>query len=211
MGICNSTCVNSRNEGNPRQLGDGRLGTSSDRARAESRECGGVFQTATRVSQTRARLTELGLTLPLPPKALAAYSPAVIRGEWVYTAGQLPLQDGQLISSGLVGDEVSESEGAEAARIAALNGLAAISSVVSDLDAITIAKVVGYVACAPGFTGQPNVVNGASLLLAEVLGERGQHARSAVGVTALPLGAPVEIEIIARVDTNAPRGIADIA
>ncbi len=163
------------------------------------------------MSETRARLTELGLTLPAPPEALAAYSPAVVRGEWVYTAGQLPLQDGQLVASGSVGSEVSETEGAEAARIAALNGLAAIGSVVSDLDAITVAKVVGYVACAPGFTGQPNVLNGASLLLAEVLGERGQHARSAVGVTALPLGAPVEIEIVARVGTSVDRGIADIA
>ncbi len=155
------------------------------------------------MSRALARLAALGLDLPAAPDALAAYAPAVVRGEWVYTAGQLPMQNGELIANGIVGSELSETEGAAAARVAALNGLAAIASVVSDLDTVTLTKVVGYVASAPGFTGQPMVVDGASLLFAEALGKRGQHARSAVGVTALPLGAPVEIEIVARVDGGA--------
>ncbi|ABD13628.1 LysR family transcriptional regulator [Frankia sp. CcI156] len=145
------------------------------------------------------RLAALGLTLPPVPTPAGAYLPAVRAGSLIWTAGQLPLVDGRLARTGLVGAgaEVTVEQAAELARTAALNALAAASSVAGGLDGITrIIKVVGFVASAPGFTGQPTVVNGASELLAAVFGEAGQHARSAVGVSALPLGAPVEIELV---------------
>lgn len=146
------------------------------------------------------RLAELGLTLPPVTRPLASYVPAVRTGNLIYTSGQLPMVDGKLRATGKVGAEVGLEEARELARICALNGLAAIHSVAGDLSAIVrIVKVVGFVASAPDFTGQPQVVNGASELLSDVLGDAGRHARSAVGVAVLPLDAPVEVELIAEV------------
>ncbi|MCI0383676.1 RidA family protein [Streptomyces sp. CNQ085] len=142
------------------------------------------------------RLAELGLTLPEVVAPLASYVPAVLSGSYVYTAGQLPMVDGALPVTGKVGAEVTPEEARDLARICALNALAAVKSVAGDLDRVArVVKVVGFVASAPDFTGQPGVVNGASELLGEVLGDRGVHARSAVGVAVLPVDAPVEVEI----------------
>jgi enamine deaminase RidA (YjgF/YER057c/UK114 family) len=147
-----------------------------------------------------ARLAALGLALPPPAAPLAAYVPAVRSGQHVYTAGQLPLADGKLLMTGRVGAQVSVEDAATLARTCALNALAAVTSVTGGLSAVTrIVKIVGYVASDPWFTGQPLVVNGASELMLEVFGDAGRHARSAVGVAALPLDAPVEIELIAEV------------
>ncbi len=152
------------------------------------------------MSRVADRLAELGLTLPPVAAPVAAYVPAVVDGQLVWTSGQLPFVDGALPATGLVGDGeglVPAEDAAHLARLCALNALAAIGSV-ADLDAVTrIVKVVGFVASAPGFTGQPVVVNGASDLLGQVFGDAGRHARSAVGVAALPLGAPVEVEVVA--------------
>ena len=149
------------------------------------------------------RLAELGLTLPAVAAPLAAYVPAVRTGTHVYTAGQLPLVDGKLLATGKVGEGVSAEEASRLARTCALNALAAVASVAGGLSAITrIVKVTGFVASAPNFTGQPQVVNGASDLLTEVFSEAGKHARSAVGVAVLPMDAPVEIELIAEVSTD---------
>ncbi|MBW1597907.1 RidA family protein [Streptomyces sp. JJ38] len=146
--------------------------------------------------RVEAKLAELGLKLPEVAAPLAAYVPAVRTGPYVYTAGQLPLVDGSLPATGKVGSEVSPERAKELAAICALNALAAVKSVAGDLDRIArVVKVVGFVASAPHFTGQPGVVNGASELLGEVLGDAGVHARSAVGVSVLPIDAPVEIEI----------------
>ena len=146
------------------------------------------------------RLAELGLTLPPVAAPVAAYVPAVRSGGYVYTSGQLPTVDGKLPATGKVGDEVSASDAAALARTCALNALAAAASAAGGLDQIRrIVKVTGFVASAAGFSGQPQVVNGASELLLEVFGEDGKHARSAVGVAELPLNAPVEVELIAEV------------
>ncbi|GIH70273.1 RidA family protein [Sphaerimonospora thailandensis] len=146
------------------------------------------------------RLAELGLTLPEVATPLAAYVPALRTGDYVYTSGQLPVVDGKLAVTGKVGAEVSAEDAKELARICALNALAAVKSVVGDLSKVVrIVKVVGFVASAPDFTGQPVVVNGASELLGEVLGDAGRHARSAVGVAVLPLDAPVELDLVAEV------------
>ncbi|MEU9082430.1 RidA family protein [Streptomyces sp. NPDC048357] len=143
-----------------------------------------------------AKLAELGLTLPEVVPPLATYQPAVRSGVYVYTAGQLPMVKGNLPVTGKVGAEVSPEQAKELAATCALNALAAVKSVVGDLDKIArVVKVVGFIASAPDFTGQPGVLNGASELLGAVLGEKGVHARSAVGVAVLPLDAPVEIEI----------------
>lgn len=148
-----------------------------------------------------ARLDELGLALPPVAAPLAAYVPAQRSGALVFTSGQLPLIDGALPRTGKVGAEIGADDAKSMARTAALNGLAVIDALVG-LDAVVrVVKVVGYVASAPDFVGQPGVVNGASELLGEVFGEAGAHARSAVGVAALPLGAPVEIELIVEVST----------
>ena len=145
------------------------------------------------------RLRELGLTLPSVATPAGAYIPARRAGSLVFTAGQRPLVDGALPATGKVGAEVSPDDAHELARVCALNGLAAVDGLVG-LDAVAgVVQVVGFVASAPGFTGQPAVVNGASQLFGEVLGEQGTHARSAVGVAELPLGAPVEVEIIAEI------------
>jgi enamine deaminase RidA (YjgF/YER057c/UK114 family) len=146
------------------------------------------------------RLAALGLALPAVTAPLAAYVPAVRSGNMVYTAGQLPMVEGQLVSAGKVGAEVGAAEAAALARTCALNALAAAASAVGGLSAIRrIVKLTGYVASAPDFTGQPQVVNGASELLLEVFGDAGRHARSAVGTAVLPLNAPVEIELIVEV------------
>ncbi len=146
------------------------------------------------------RLAALNLELPVVTPPLAAYVPAVRTGRHVYTAGQLPLVDGSLLMTGKVGAAVSADEGAALARVCALNALAAVASVTGSLSAVTrIVKVTGFVASAADFTGQAQVVNGASELLLEVFGEAGRHARSAVGMAVLPLDAPVEVELIAEV------------
>jgi enamine deaminase RidA (YjgF/YER057c/UK114 family) len=145
------------------------------------------------------RLGELGVVLPQVAAPLAAYVPAVRSGNLVYTSGQLPLEAGKLARTGKVGDEVSPEEAKAMARICALNALAAVNALVG-IDAVRrVVKVVGFVASAPGFNGQPGVVNGASDLLGEVFGDKGVHARSAVGVSELPLDAPVEVELIVEV------------
>ena len=147
-----------------------------------------------------ARLAALGLALPSVPAPLAAYVPAIRTGAYVYTAGQLPMVDGKLLMTGKVGAEVSAAEAAALARIAALNALAAVASVAGGLSAVVrVVKMTGFVASDPGFTSQPQVVNGASELLLEVFGDAGRHARSAVGTAVLPLNAPVEIELIVEV------------
>jgi len=143
------------------------------------------------------RLAELGLALPPVVPPVAAYVPAQVSGNLVYTAGQLPMIGGVLPATGKVGAEVGADEAKEFARVCALNALAAVDSVIGSLDRVTrIVKVVGFVASAPDFTGQPGVVNGASELLGEIFGDIGKHARSAVGVAVLPLDAPVEVELI---------------
>jgi len=145
------------------------------------------------------RLGQLGVTLPQAVAPLASYVPAVRTGNLVYTAGQLPMEAGRLARTGKVGAEVSPEDGNALARVCALNALAAVDSLVG-IDAVTrVVKVVGFVASAPGFNGQPSVVNGASDLLAQVFGDKGAHARSAVGVAELPLDAPVEVELIVEV------------
>ncbi|HLI40119.1 MAG TPA: RidA family protein [Streptosporangiaceae bacterium] len=147
-----------------------------------------------------ARLAALGLTLPPVTAPVAAYVPAVRTGGYVYVSGQVPIVDGKLAAAGKVGGEVSASEAAGLARTCALNALAAAAAAAGGLDQIRrIVKVTGFVASAPGFSGQPQVVNGASELLIEVFGEDGRHARSAVGVAELPLNAPVEVELIAEI------------
>ena len=143
------------------------------------------------------RLAELGLTVPTTSKPVAAYIPAVASGNLVYTSGQLPMVDGALPMTGKVGAEVDADAAKQLARTCVLNGLAAARSAIGSLDRITrVVKVVGFVASDPSFTGQPGVSNGASELLAEIFGESGQHARSAVGVAVLPLDAPVEVEFV---------------
>ncbi|MER6608665.1 RidA family protein [Streptomyces sp. NPDC000927] len=142
------------------------------------------------------KLAELGLTLPDVVPPLASYQPAVRSGVYVYTSGQLPMVDGKLAVTGKVGAEVTPDEAKELAKTCALNALAAVKSLAGDLDRIVrVVKVVGFVASASDFTGQPAVINGASELLGAVLGDKGVHARSAVGVAVLPLDAPVEVEI----------------
>ena len=145
------------------------------------------------------RLAELGLTLPTVPTPAGAYIPARRMGDVVYTSGQVPIVDGKPAALGKLGAEIDGEEGYRLARICALNALAAVDAMVG-IDAVAgIVKVVGFVASAPGFTGQPGVINGASDLLGEIFGETGRHARSAVGVAELPLGVPVEVELIAQV------------
>jgi enamine deaminase RidA (YjgF/YER057c/UK114 family) len=143
-----------------------------------------------------ARLRELGLALPSVAVPAGAYVPARRSGSLVFTAGQLPFVDGALPATGKVGAEVAPEQAYELARHCALNALAAVDELVG-LEAVSgVVKVVGFVASAPGFTGQPGVVNGASELLGAVFGDAGRHARSAVGVAELPLGAPVEVELV---------------
>ncbi|MDJ0355183.1 RidA family protein [Paenarthrobacter sp. PH39-S1] len=151
-------------------------------------------------SAVEARLRELGLTLPDVAAPVAAYVPAVVSGDHVYTSGQLPFIDGKLTVTGKVGSAgVSAAEAKSLAAVCAVNALAAVKNAIGDLDRITrIVKVVGFVSSDPAFTGQPGVINGASELLGQVFGEAGVHARSAVGVAVLPLDSPVEVELIAQ-------------
>ncbi|CAN5295130.1 MAG: RidA family protein [Nocardioides sp.] len=146
------------------------------------------------------KLAELGLSVPQVAKPVAAYVPTVRTGNLVYTSGQLPLRDGSLITTGKVGAEVSAEEAAECAQQCALNAIAAVKAEIGDLALVKrIVKVVAFIASSPDFTGQPAVANGASELFGTVFGEAGVHARSAVGVSVLPLDAPVEVEIIVEV------------
>ena len=148
------------------------------------------------------QLAQLGLTLPAVVPPVAAYVPAVQSGAFVYTSGQLPMTDGELPQVGKVGAQVTPEQGKDLARLCALNGLAAIDALVGIDSVVRVVKVVGFVASAPDFTGQPGVINGASELLGEVFGEAGRHARSAVGVAVLPLDAPVEVELVVEVATS---------
>ena len=153
------------------------------------------------MSRIELKLKELGILLPEPAKPVAAYIPAKQTGKLVFTAGQLPMVQGELISKGLLGQEVEIEEANKAARICTLNALSAIKGVIGDLDRIKqIVRVVGYVASVPTFTQQPAVVNGASELLLEIFGENGKHARSAVGMAVLPLNASVEIELTVEIE-----------
>jgi enamine deaminase RidA (YjgF/YER057c/UK114 family) len=146
------------------------------------------------------RLAELGLTLPEVVPPLAAYVPSVRTGSLVFVSGQLPTVDGELAETGLVGSEVTPETAKAMAQQCALNALAAVKAEIGDLALVTrVVKVLGFVASAPGFTGQPQVVNGASELLRAVFGDAGRHARSAVGVAGLPRDSPVEVELIVEV------------
>jgi enamine deaminase RidA (YjgF/YER057c/UK114 family) len=150
------------------------------------------------------RLAEMGLAVPEVAKPVAVYVPAVRSGNHVYTSGQLPMRSGELITTGKVGSGVTPEEAYACAQQCALNAIAAVKAEVGDLSAVSrVVKVVVFVASAPDFTGQPGVANGASELLGEVFGDAGVHARSAVGVTALPLDAPVEVEVVVEVGTSA--------
>lgn len=151
------------------------------------------------MATTSERLAELGITLPTVAAPVAAYVPAVQTGNQVWTSGQLPFTNGELPATGKVGADVSAEDAADYARTAALNALAAIDALVGIDNVTRVLKIVGFVSSAEGFTGQPAVINGASNLMGEVFGEAGAHARSAVGVAELPLGAPVEVEIIVEV------------
>lgn len=150
------------------------------------------------MSQIEERLGLMGLGLPPVAAPVAAYVPAIVSGSTVQTSGQLPFVEGALPMTGKCGDGLGADQAAELAAIAALNGLAALKQKVGDLDRITqIVKLTVFVASDPSFTEQPKVANGASELLGEVFGDRGVHARSAVGVSVLPLDSPVELEITA--------------
>lgn len=155
------------------------------------------------VQSPSATLAELGITLPSVAAPVAAYVPAVRSGSLVYTSGQLPFVDGALEATGKVGGQIGPEEARRHARTCALNALAAVDALVGIDSVVRVVKVVGFVASADGFTGQPAVVNGASELLGEVFGEAGRHARSAVGVAELPLGAPVEVELVVEVTPEA--------
>ena len=153
------------------------------------------------MNQIEQNIKNLVFSLPDSPKPVAAYIPAKQTGNLVFTAGQLPMVNGELISKGLLGQDVEIDEANKAARICTLNALAAIKGVIGDLDRIKqIVRVVGYVASVPTFTQQPAVVNGASEFLLELFGEKGKHARSAVGMAVLPLNASVEIELTVEVE-----------
>ena len=146
------------------------------------------------------RLAELGLSIPEVPKPVAAYVPAVRSGIHVFTSGQLPMRSGELMVTGKVGGDVSPEEATACAQQCVLNAIAAVKSVVGDLDKVVqVVKVVAFIASTPDFTGQPQVANGASELLGKVFGDAGVHARSAVGVPVLPLDSPVEVELVVRV------------
>src|SRR3954452_9765249 len=201
MGIPDGAGAGARHQADPRQLRSGRLGARPGRARPDrQRERRRLLQAAPRMSTPEERLAELGLAVPEVAKPVAAYVPAVRSGNYVFTSGQLPMREGQRITTGKVGGEVAAEEAIECARQCAFNALAAVRAEVGELSAVKrIVKVVAFVASTPDFTGQPGIANGASELLGEVFGDRGQHARSAVGVPVLPLDAPVEVELIVEI------------
>lgn len=146
------------------------------------------------------KIRELGFSLPDAPKPLAAYVPALLTGDFVFTAGQLPISNGQLKYTGKVGKDVSEEEGKKAAEICVLNCLSAVKGVIGELNRIEqVIKLTVFVNSAEGFINQPAVANGASELMEKIFGKNGSHARSAVGVSELPKNAPVEIEMIVKV------------
>ena len=152
------------------------------------------------MSHPEERLAELGLAVPEVAKPVAVYVPAVRTGNYIFTSGQLPMRSGELMRTGKVGAEVTTEEAVECAQQCALNAIAAVKAEIGDLALVKrIVKVVAFVASTPDFTGQPQVANGASELFGKVFGDAGVHARSAVGVTALPLDAPVEVEILVEV------------
>lgn len=152
------------------------------------------------MSAVEDRLAELGLSVPEVAKPVAAYVPAVVSGDHVFTSGQLPMRDGELMLTGKVGGEVAPEDAAACAQQCALNAIAAVKSMVGDLDRVAeVVKVVVFVASTPDFTGQPQVANGASELFGKAFGDAGVHARSAVGVPVLPLDSPVEVEVVVRV------------
>ncbi len=152
------------------------------------------------VKMVEEKLKELGIQITEPPKPLAAYIPAKKIDNLVFTSGQLPTKNGKLLHTGKVGYEVTEEEASECAKQSAINCLSAIKSVIGNLDKIeTIVKLTVFVSSAVGYTGQPKVANGASEFLGTVFGENGKHARSAVGVSELPMNSPVEIEMIVKV------------
>jgi enamine deaminase RidA (YjgF/YER057c/UK114 family) len=152
------------------------------------------------MSTPEERLARMGLDVPDVAKPVAVYVPALRSGNHVYTSGQLPMRDGELILTGKVGGDVTPEQGVECARQCALNAIAAVRAEVGDLSAVKrVVKVVAFVASTPDFTGQPGVANGASELLGEAFGDAGQHTRSAVGVAVLPLDAPVEVELVVEV------------
>jgi enamine deaminase RidA (YjgF/YER057c/UK114 family) len=152
------------------------------------------------MSAVEDRLAELGLSVPDVAKPVASYVPAVRSGSQIFTSGQLPMRSGQLMMTGKVGAEVSPEDAADCARQCALNAIAAVKAELGDLDRVKrVVKVVCFVASAPDFTGQPQVANGASELLGTAFADAGVHARSAVGVSSLPMDAPVEVEILVEV------------
>lgn len=156
------------------------------------------------MSKTLDRIAELGLTLPDVAAPAGVYVPALRTGNYVYTSGQLPVVDGKLPATGHIGSDVDLETGYDLARTAGLNALAAIAGVIDDLDKIVrIVKVTGFVNSADDFTQQPAVINGVSELYGEIFGDRGQHTRSAVGVNTLPLGTPVEVEVVVEVEDDA--------
>lgn len=147
------------------------------------------------------RLRELNITLPAPPKPVAAYVPAVRSGNLLFISGQLPSEDGRVKYTGKVPADVTQDDAYAAARLAAINALAVAQGEIGSLDRVTrVVRITGHVASSPGFTGQSAVINGASELLAEVFGERGRHSRAALGAAELPLGASVEVEMILEIE-----------
>jgi enamine deaminase RidA (YjgF/YER057c/UK114 family) len=155
------------------------------------------------MSHPEEKLAELGLSVPEVAKPVAVYVPAVRSGQHVFTSGQLPMRGGELMMTGKVGGDVSLEEAVECAQQCALNAIAAVKAEVGDLASVSrVVKVVCFVASTPDFTGQPQVANGVSELLGTVFGDAGVHARSAVGVTVLPLDAPVEVEVVVEVSTG---------
>src|SRR4051812_32623997 len=207
MGVRDHSAADPQHQGDPGLLGSRRVGAGHraprpQRGRAAGRlpqapgELTAMTAPAGAASQSwSARLAELGIRLPPVAAPVAAYLPAVRTGQLVFTSGQLPFVDGGLRRTGKVGGSVDPDDAATDAKICTLNALAAIEDLVG-LDSVArVVRVVGYVASAEGFSGQPRVVNGASELLGKIFGPAGQHARSAVGVAELPLNAPVEVEL----------------
>lgn len=146
------------------------------------------------------KMRGLGLELPEVPKPVASYVPAVRSGNYVYTSGQVPFVKGELMHRGKLGGDLTIEQGYECARVTAMNCLAAVKSVIDDLDRVKrIVRVTGFINSAPGFTDQPKVLNGASDLLVEIFGERGKHSRLAIGTSELPLGAPLEIDMVVEI------------